>query len=136
MMIPIRFIPLTWASRYDDFKLLRFEFFDSLQFYCGFLTFCTLYLYTTLLVIIYFYFLVLPSREMFLFGFTFLSTSWFPLFPILIWLCSVFFLWTKKIIFLKPKLGDFLHTLGFLYFTKFLIFFYFVGETGPGKLQH
>ena len=51
-------LPVTWASRYADFKLLSFEFFDSLQFYCGFLTLCTLYLYTTLLVIIHFFFFV------------------------------------------------------------------------------
>ena len=31
MMIPIWFIPLTWASRYADFKLFEFECFISIQ---------------------------------------------------------------------------------------------------------
>ena len=127
-MIPIRFIPLTWASRYADFKLFGFECFGSLQFYCGFLTLCTLYLYTTLLVIIYFLFFVASITGnialfffyIFLFGFSFLSTSWFPLFPILIWLRSVFLLWTKKVIFLKPKLGDF---FTYAWFSLFYMFF-------------
>ena len=61
------------------------------------------------------FFCLLPAREIlllfhfyvFLFGFNFLSTSWLPLFPILICLRSVFLLWTKNVYFLKPKVGDF-----------------------------
>ena len=66
------------------------------------------FMYNSYSILIDFYFFgcfqhgkycILVLFYVFLFGFNFLSTSWLPLFPILIWVRSVFLPLTKKIEF-------------------------------------